>query len=86
MIITKRLEFVGTHKQHSLDPDLTIEQIEAALGGIESSGPSADVKCLYEWDFYADGHPCGIWDYRGSRWSAYGPREVFEKLGLSVVS
>lgn len=82
MIITERTTFHPTHKQHSLDEKLTPRDITQLLGGLKSSGPSGDGKCKYEWDFYADGEPCGIWDYKGSRWSAYGPAEVFIKLGM----
>lgn len=37
-------------------------------------------RVRYSWGFKADGKVCGIWDYRGNRWSTYGPQEVFDKL------
>lgn len=82
MIIKNRTEFVSNGKEHSLNENLSPREITRLLGGIKSKGVSGDGKCKFQWDFYADGVPCGIWDYKGCRWSVAGPREVFEKLGM----
>jgi hypothetical protein len=42
--------------------------------------PTADKKVTMEWAFLANGQLCGIWDYRGARFSTYGPAQVFETL------
>ena len=83
-VIKARSSFHSTHKQWSLDPSLTKAQITKILGVQPDSGGDGKVKA--NWDFYANGAPCGIWDYYGAKWSAYGPREVFEALGMAVVS
>ena len=77
--------FTKSWKQWSLDPDLTPEQIDAALPGVLDQGGTEDGKVSHTWDFFADDRPCSIWDYRGRLWSAFGPREVFEQLGLTIV-
>jgi hypothetical protein len=86
--------YMPSHKHFSLSTDLTPEQIEAATGA-KSKGPSKDGKCKFQWEFYAsrwfeNDHgdmveitlPCAIWDYKGSRWSAYGPSAAFREIGL----
>ena len=85
MEIKQADDFIQAHLEWRLDPRITIEQIEAALPGIEDEGESADGKKDHAWWFLAGSHECGIWDMRGLRWSAFGPREVFEQLGLTVV-
>lgn len=83
MIIQPRTKFHGTHKMWSLDPKLSAPNITKLLGGhVKPTKGSADGKCTFTWDFYADGQPCGIWDYKGCRWSGYGPEEVFKNLGM----
>jgi len=81
-------------KWFSLPEDITPEHISELTGA--TARPSKDGKCVFQWDFFAakyierksDGElvqiafPCAIWDYKGSRWSAYGPREVFVAMGL----
>lgn len=79
--ITPTEGYISSHKMWSLPPTLSVRDIEAKLPGIEDKGRSGDDKCLHTWDFLADGQPCAIWDYKGSRWSAFGPRKVFEDLG-----
>ena len=77
-------------RTHRLRPDLTVEDIQSALDSlahrhipVPDLGPSTDGKATHQWCFYADGHEkaCVIWDYRGERWSAFGPRDVYEELG-----
>lgn len=78
-------KFVESHLQHRLHPAITVEQIEAALPGILDEGESGDGKATHTWHFMADGQGCGIWDMRGLRWSAFGPKEVFNALGLEII-
>lgn len=55
----------------SLDSSLTVEDITAVLG----FGPNVKddpYKVTHSWGFRLDGRECGIWDYKGSRWSTYG--------------
>lgn len=83
MIIQPRTSFHSTHKMWSLDPKLSVPDINKLLGGVViCEKGSDDGKCRYTWNFYANGQPCGIWDYKGFRWSGYGPEEVFKHLGM----
>jgi hypothetical protein len=90
-------DYMPSHKQHSLNPDITPEQLIEKLGkpAVHREGndyESGGEKVTWEWRFFArewregEGftavHPCAIWDFKGSRWSAFGPREVFEQLNL----
>ena len=74
-------EFFSSHKQHSLNPRLSRLDIQTKLGSNVTEDQPGD-KVNHEWRFYADGAECAIWDYKGTKWSAYGPWEVFEKLGM----
>lgn len=85
MKIENATGFTESWKQWSLDPKLTPEQIGAKLPGVVDQGESFDGKATHYWDFFADDQPCSIWDYRGKPWSGFGPREVFEQLGLTIV-
>lgn len=81
MKIENCTDFISSHKQHSLDHRLTRLDIQAKLGThVIETQPGDKVK--HQWDFYADGKECSIWDYKGAKWSAYGPIEVFQKLGM----
>lgn len=82
MQITPTTKWFMSSKQHSLNPSLTVEDIASKLPGIQDQGRSGDGKCTHTWEFFADGKECSIWDYKGARWSAWGPREVFEELGF----
>lgn len=79
-------DFVDSHLQHSLSSELTVKDIEKALGPKIGRAVSDPDKVKYQWDFLADGQKCSIWDYKRARWSAFGPRYVFDALGLTVVS
>jgi hypothetical protein len=80
--------YMPGHRQLYLLDSITPEQITALVG--PPKGPSSDGKCKYRWEFFAqtwtDGNqyvtPCAIWDYYDRRWSSFGPREVFQQLGL----
>lgn len=71
----------GSHKQHSLKP-IPVGQMRITLAGVPDAGKSGDGKCQHTWRFLADGQECAVWDYKGERWSGYGPKDVFERLGL----
>ena len=85
MKIEKPTKFIESYLEHRLHPALTVEAIQAALPGIEDEGESGDGKVTHHWSFVADGRECAIWDFKGLRWSAYGPREVYDALGLEVI-
>ena len=85
-----------SHRQFRLDEKLTAEDITKAVGK-----PPLEVgndKVSLQWEFWAEatfprpegGHlvtstGCKIWDYDGSRWSAYGWPEAFEAIGLEPI-
>ena len=80
----------GMSRLHRLRADLEPSMIQTVLNAMaptgmraEDLGPSRDGRATHQWCFYADGHEmaCSIWDHDGVRWSAYGPRDVFEELG-----
>lgn len=70
---------VGSHRTGSLSGELTVKDIENVLGFPANCDDDTD-KVKFSWGFKADGVHCGIWDYKGFRWSTYGPREVFMEL------
>lgn len=76
------IDVPGPHKQGTLTGYSSAE-IEKILGFPPNIKDDPD-KVKYSWGFLADGQQCGIWDYKGSHkdnyFSAYGPKEVFEKL------
>lgn len=61
----------GMHKTGSLPQSLSIWDI-AKVVGLEPNMVD-DGKATVEWCFTIDGVKCGIWDYKGNRWSTYGP-------------
>ena len=75
----------------TLDSKLKISDIETALGFPPNCSDIDDsLKVENSWGFQAQVPSikqgkskwvlCGIWDYKGSRWSTFGPAEVFEQL------
>ena len=90
------LSYAPSHRQFRLDEDLTPEQITKAVGVEPLMRDSGDGKVTMQWTFWAEatfrrpdnkGHlststVCKIWDYQGSRWSAYGWPEAFRAVGL----
>jgi hypothetical protein len=76
--------YVGMGKKGELPETLSVGDIQKALGKhIKNRGDNGDGKVKNEWQFTVDGDECGIWDYHGARWSAYGPAQAFAKLGLA---
>ena len=69
----------GSHKTGSLSSKLSLGTIIQILG----FAPNVDddeSKVTASWGFKVDGVYCAIWDYKGSRWSTFGPREKFIAL------
>ena len=69
----------GKHRTGKLDRNYTDVEIAERLGFLPNVQDDPD-KVKHSWGFLADGYQCGIWDYEGTRWSTYGPREVFDYL------
>jgi hypothetical protein len=73
------LEEVHSYKQGNLT-GLCASEISVKLGFNPNFADDPD-KVVNSWAFWANGHKCAIWDYRGSqvfnRFSYFGPREVF---------
>lgn len=62
-----------------LSPSLTVGQISEILGFRPNIRDDPD-KVKHSWGFTVNGHRCGIWDYRGSRWSVYDPNKVLRLI------
>ena len=69
----------GDHRSCSVSSDYTVEEITKILG-FAPNVKDDPFKVKNSWGFKVDGVQCGIWDYKGSRWSFFGPREIAEKL------
>ena len=80
MNITPFVGIVQSHKTGRLSPSLTVEEITIALSVEPDAEVSSDGKVTKEWQFVADGRECAIWDYKGAKWSTFGPDAVFEQL------
>lgn len=83
-VVKPAIKWVASHKMWSLDSSLTPRQISAILQNKVPKTPGCH-KVKHRWEFLVNGKECAIWDYHDVRWSAYGPREAFEKLGLKVL-
>ena len=77
-------DYVASYKQWSLDSRLSVQNISHALKRKVRQQKREDSKVKHRWVFTVDGDECAIWDYYGTKWSAYGPRAAFAKLGLTV--
>ena len=64
--------FVSSYKTNSIDEDVTYDDIVKILGFPPNVADDPD-KVTASWTFTVAGKICAIWDYRGSRWSAYDP-------------
>ena len=70
----------GPRKTGSLPSTITLDQIVAVLG--PPSVSDDEDKVTYSWGFTIDGELFGIWDYKGNRWSTFGPTDkILELLG-----
>ncbi len=71
--------YMGSSRQGTLSPSLTKKAITSALG-FKPDGPSGDGKVTAEWQFTVDGVECAVWDYKGAKWSTFGPDEALRKV------
>ena len=69
----------GDHRSCGVSSDYTVEEITKILG-FPPNVKDDPFKVKNSWGFKVDGVQCGIWVYKGSRWSFFGPREIAEKL------
>ena len=74
----------GSHRMFGLSESLTKEDIVAVLG-FEPNIKDDPEKVKNSWGFRVhlkngDHDRGAIWDYKGSRWSAFGNKEIFELL------
>lgn len=68
----KPINRAGLCLSYYLSPNITVEQISEVLGFSPNVKDDPD-KVKYSWGFTINGKKCGIWDYKGSRWSVYDP-------------
>lgn len=66
---------LGECWNYDLTDSLTQKQISSRLGFLPNCQDDTS-KVRYSWGFTVNGSPCGIWDYKGSRWSVYDPDRV----------
>lgn len=79
LIVTPHNE-PGGGKTGTLASSLTVKQINEVLGFPPNCEDDPD-KVKHSWGFKLEnGEPCGIWDYKGTKWSTSGPDNVFEYL------
>lgn len=77
----------GDHAQGQLSNRLTKKDIEKVLGFPPNVQDDPE-KVKNSWGFTvwlagygsSKGVRCGIWDYKGTRWSTFGPAEIFKTL------
>jgi len=70
--------FISSSKTGSLQP-IPKSEIDHILGFLNNSVGDQD-KVKYQWDFIYKGAEMSIWDYKGVRWSTFGPAEHFIEL------
>ena len=80
-IVVEAVDEVGAYRTGSWPWTLTPGVIISVLG--EPNVLDDPEKVEHSWGFMLDGELCGIWDYKGSRWSTYGDNEKIRKV-LSV--
>lgn len=76
--ITPAFEDICSHKTGSLPSKLSKKQITDRLGVEPDTEGSADGKVTSQWNFFVNGQPCAIWDYKGSKWSTFDPDNVLK--------
>ena len=81
----KPIHKLGTSRTGTLDSKLKIGDIETVLGFPPNCSDIDDPdKVRNSWGFQAQVKSkwihCGIWDYKGCRWSTCGPAEIFKQL------
>jgi hypothetical protein len=75
------IDKIGSSKTDSLSSKLTMQQITNILGFPPNCQDDVS-KVKYSWGFEINGHHCGIWDYKGSRWSVYDPRGALRSSSI----
>jgi hypothetical protein len=83
--IIKPIELAGSHKTGSLPDSLTVKDIERVLG-FAANFDGDYGKVQFSWSFEVDGKQCGIWDYKGIRWSIFDPQNVLPELFAEVIA
>lgn len=78
IIVPTQLE--ESYKTGSLPESLTETDIERLLGFAPHVVAHDRGKVTVSWDFAVNGNQCGIWDYKGTRWSTYDPANVLPAL------
>lgn len=66
----------GTHRQGNLD--VPYDTIVSVLGEPNVDDDPDKVTC--SWSYLVDGEHVAIWDYKGWRWSYYGPHHIMDQL------
>lgn len=66
----------GSCRQGGLD--VSYETIVSVLG--EPNADDDPDKVTYSWAYLVDGEEVAIWDYKGIRWSYYGPHHIMDQL------
>ncbi len=73
------IDEAGDYYEYSLTSKLSPVDITNRLG-FRPNIPDDPSKVTYSWGFTVDGHRCGIFDYKGSRWSVFDPHRVLHKV------
>ena len=68
-----------------LSDKLTVGQITSLIG-FKPNAVDDPSKVTASWAFTVNGQSCAVWDYKGSRWSAFGPVEALRAVFGDVVS
>ena len=69
----------GDYKTGSLSGLLSVSMLTNILGFPPNLQGDAE-KVTYEWGFNIGEHRCGVWDYKGNRWSTFGNHGALEAL------
>jgi len=74
----------GLHLNQCISPDITMVEINKKLGFKPNIwNHLKNVSAAWGFEVTLDNgstHRCAIWDYHGRRWSAYGPKPIFDEL------
>jgi hypothetical protein len=81
----KKEKRFAVEAQWDLQDALKTSEIKKMLGGLKWVEGGDPDKCKIEWYFSVNGEKASIWDWKGA-WAAFGPREVFEKLGFKQLA
>jgi len=72
----RRAEITTSWRTAKLTPDLSIDDICERLGFVPNGGVDHN-KVTVCWEFTVNGSQCAVWDYKGVRWSAFGPGRIW---------